>query len=61
VAADGAERIQHLAAEEQTGVTPALERTRIHLAERDAAAGNLGLLVAFVAGPGQGERGQRLE
>ena len=37
---------------------PALERARIHLVERDAAAGDLRLLVALIAGPREREGGR---
>src|SRR3954447_15225188 len=53
VAADRPEAVQDLAAEEESGRDAALQRARVHLAQRHAAAGDLGLLVALVARPRQ--------
>src|SRR5688572_27883771 len=53
VTADRSERVQHLTAQEETGMEAALERDGIYLAERHAATGDFSLLVAFVAHPRQ--------
>jgi 4-amino-4-deoxy-L-arabinose transferase-like glycosyltransferase len=52
-AADGAKRVQHLTAEKEAGMPHALERLRMHLVQRDAAAGHFRLLITLVTGPGQ--------
>ena len=59
VAADRAEGVEDLAAEEEAGMPAALERPRIDLRERHAAAGDLGLGVAAVPRPRQGMAGER--
>src|SRR2546428_2156033 len=53
VAADGAECVEHLAAQEQAGVPAALHRPRVNRGEAHPAAGHLGLLVPFVPPPRQ--------
>ena len=53
VAADGAEGVEDLAAEEEAGIAAALERPRIDLGESDAAAGDLGFAIPLVARPRQ--------
>src|SRR4051812_39709529 len=60
VAADGAEGVEDLAAEEEAGVETALQGVGIDLRERHAAAGDLGLAVPLVARPRQGVMGERL-
>src|SRR5947199_1019458 len=59
VAADGAEGIEDLAAEEEAGMAPALQGAGIDFRERHAAAGDLGLAVPLVARPRQGVMGER--
>ena len=61
VAADGTERVEHLAREEEPGLAIALHRPRVYLPQADPAARDLGLLVALVAGPRQGVRGQGIQ
>ena len=61
MAADRTEGIQHFTAQEQAGMAPALERAGMHLAQIDAAAGHLGLGVAFVAGPRQRVAGEGVD
>src|SRR2546427_9911520 len=51
VAADGAERVEDLAAQMETWMEPAFERAGIDLVEGDAAPGDLGALASLVAGP----------
>ena len=58
VAADGAEGVEDLAAEEEAGVEAAFHRAGIDLGEGHAAAGDLGLGVPFVARPGEGMVGE---
>src|SRR3954465_9557894 len=60
VAADGAEGVEDLAAEEEPRMVTALQRARIDLGEGHAAAGDLGLAVSLVARPGEGVIGERL-
>ncbi len=59
--ADWAAGVQHLAAEEQAGMPPALQRAGVHLVQRHAAAGDLGLAIAFVTVPRQHIGGQVLD
>ena len=61
VAPDRTEGVQHLAADEQAGMAPALHRPRVDLRQADAAAGHLGLAVSLVAGPRQLPLHQRLD
>ena len=61
MAADGAERVEDLAAEEEAGGEAALQGAGIDLGEGHAAAGDLGLAVALVARPGEGMIGEGLD
>src|SRR6185369_9586115 len=58
VAADGAEGVQDLAAEEEAGVKTALHGAGIDLGEGHAAAGDLCLGIALVARPWEGMVGE---
>src|SRR3954452_21776846 len=60
VAADGAEGVEDLAAEEEAGMAAAFQGAGIDLRERHAASGDLGLAVPLVARPWQGVMGERL-
>src|SRR5688500_9340515 len=61
VAADRAERVEQLAAEEEAGMASALQGPRIDLVERNAAAGDLRLAEALLARPGRHVAAQPLD
>src|SRR5258705_722941 len=58
---NGPERINCVTPEEQPGMAAALHGARIHLGKADAAASHFGLLVPFVARPGELAMQQRVE
>lgn len=56
ISANRPKDVQHFAAQKQTGVQPALERSRIEFVEGYPSARDLRLLVAFVAVPGSNSK-----